>query len=155
MVTSENWVLLAYRMPREPSTPRIAVWRRLKRLGVAQLGDGLVGLPFDASTKESLEWVANMVEEAAGSATMWIATPTLRRYGQELAAELRDQRAAEYQELIGRTHELMTAGAPTRSLRALRAELRRIERRDYFPPPDRAAARESISSADKTGRTAS
>ncbi|HUP15912.1 MAG TPA: Chromate resistance protein ChrB [Acidimicrobiia bacterium] len=153
MVTSENWVLMSYRMPREPSTPRIAVWRRLKGLGVAQLGDGLVGLPFDASTKESLEWVTNMVEEAAGSATMWIATPTLRRYGRELAAELRDQRAAEYQELIERTHELMTAGAPTRSLRALRAELRRIERRDYFPPPDRAAARDLIISADTTGRT--
>lgn len=153
MVTSENWVLLSYRMPREPSTPRIAVWRRLKRLGVAQLGDGLVGLPFDASTKESLEWVANMIEEAAGSATMWIATPTLRSYGREMAAELRDQRAAEYQELIERTHEVMTAGAPTRSLRALRAELRRIERRDYFPPPDRVAARELISSADTTDRT--
>lgn len=153
MVTSENWVLLSYRMPREPSTPRIAVWRRLKRLGVAQLGDGLVALPFDASTKESLEWVANMVEEAAGSATMWIATPTLRRYGRELADELRDQRAAEYQELMDRTHELMTVATPTRSLRALRAELRRIERRDYFPPSERAAAREMISRADTTDRT--
>lgn len=155
MVTSENWVLMSYRIPREPSTPRIAVWRRLKRLGVAQLGDGLVGLPFDASTKESLEWVANMVEEAAGSATIWIATPTLRRYGRDLAAELRDQRAAEYQELIERTRELMTVGAPKRSLRALRAELRRIERRDYFPPPERAAARELISKADTTSRTTS
>lgn len=153
MVTSENWVLMSYRLPREPSTPRIAVWRRLKRLGVAQLGDGLVALPFDASTQESLDWVANMIEEADGSATMWIATPTLRRYGRELAAELRDQRAAEYQELIERTHELMTAGAPTRSLRALRAELRRIERRDYFPAPDRAAARQLISSAETSGRS--
>lgn len=146
-------MLMSYRLPREPSTPRIAVWRRLKRLGVAQLGDGLVALPFDASTQESLEWVANMIEEADGSATMWIATPTLRRYGRELAAELRDQRAAEYQELIERTHELMTAGAPTRSLRALRAELRRIERRDYFPPPDRAAARQLISNAETSGRS--
>lgn len=153
MVTSENWVLLSYRMPREPSTPRIAVWRRLKRLGVAQLGDGLVGLPFDAATKESLEWVANLVEEAAGSATMWIATPTLRRYGRELATELRDQRAAEYQELMERTHELMTVGAPTRSLRALRDGLRRIERRDYFPPSERAEARELIGRAETTGRT--
>ena len=39
------WVLLCYRLPREPSTPRITVWRKLKRLGVAQLSDGLVTLP--------------------------------------------------------------------------------------------------------------
>jgi hypothetical protein len=29
------WVLLSYRMPREPSTPRITIWRKLKRLGIA------------------------------------------------------------------------------------------------------------------------
>ncbi len=40
-----EWVLLSYRLPREPSTPRIAVWRKLKRLGVAQISDGLVALP--------------------------------------------------------------------------------------------------------------
>jgi membrane AbrB-like protein len=51
-----EWVLLSYRMPREPSTPRIAVWRKLKRLGIAQLSDGLVALPADARTREQLEW---------------------------------------------------------------------------------------------------
>ena len=53
------WTLLAYRVPREPSTPRIAVWRRLKKLGVAQIGDGLVAIPADARTTEALEWVAD------------------------------------------------------------------------------------------------
>jgi hypothetical protein len=43
-----EWVLLSYRVPREPSTPRIAVWRKLKRLGAAHLSDGLVTLPADA-----------------------------------------------------------------------------------------------------------
>jgi hypothetical protein len=28
-----RWVLLSYRLPREPSTPRIGVWRKLERLG--------------------------------------------------------------------------------------------------------------------------
>ena len=44
------WVLLSYRMPREPSTPRIAVWRRLRQLGAAQLGDGLVALVSNGLT---------------------------------------------------------------------------------------------------------
>ena len=141
MVTSENWIMLSYRIPREPSTPRIAVWRRLKALGVAQIGDGLVGLPYDASTKESLEWVANMVEEADGRATIWIATPTMRRYGRDLVSELSGERAAEYRGLIERAAEGDASGRESRSLRA---ELRRIERRDYFPPPERAEARAAV-----------
>ena len=56
-----EWVLLAYRVPREPSTPRITVWRKLKRLGVAQVVDGLVALPLDARTKEHLEWLGDEI----------------------------------------------------------------------------------------------
>jgi hypothetical protein len=134
---------MSYRIPREPSTPRIAVWRRLKRLGVAQIGDGLVGLPFDAVTKESLEWVANMIEEAGGRATIWMANPAIRKYGRDLAEGLAEQRAEEYRDLMERARE---AGREPglRSVRALQAELRRIERRDHFPPPERARAREMI-----------
>ena len=51
---------------REPSTPRITVWRKLKRLGVAQIVDGLVALPLDARTKEQLEWIGDEILEAGG-----------------------------------------------------------------------------------------
>ena len=52
MAGSIEWLLLAYRLPREPSTPRIAVWRKLGRLGVGKIGDGLVALPADARSQE-------------------------------------------------------------------------------------------------------
>ena len=67
-----SWVLLSYRLPREPSTPRITLWRKLKRLGVVQLLDGLVALPADARTREQLEWLADEVVEAGGEASIWI-----------------------------------------------------------------------------------
>src|SRR5687767_15944929 len=69
------WVLLSYRLPREPSGPRTTLWRRLKRLGVAQLSDGVVALPSDARTRESLEWLADDVLAAERTAGPSVARP--------------------------------------------------------------------------------
>ena len=137
--------MLSYRIPREPSTPRIAVWRRLKRLGVVALGDGLVALPYDSSTKESLEWVANAVWEADGDATIWIATPSIQRWRRELANRMAEERAAEYRVLTEEALLLVAAGQPAnRATKKLKAELRRIERRDHFPPQERLDARAAL-----------
>src|SRR5215213_10042242 len=95
-VQPDGWVLLAYRLPREPSRPRIAVWRKLERLGVARLGDGLVGLPADARTREQFDWIADEIGEAGGSATVWLARPTSVGQEQQIATAMRDARAAEY-----------------------------------------------------------
>ena len=69
---AEDWVLLAYRLPRVPSTPRSAVWRKLKRLGVGWLSDGLVALPADARTREQLGWIAEEITDNGGEAALWL-----------------------------------------------------------------------------------
>ena len=146
MVASESaarsWVLLIYRLPREPSTPRIAVWRKLRRLGVAQLSDGVVALPADARTREQLEWVANDVREASGTADVWTAEPGTRAKQRGLASALASARAEEYEAVRADADAAFSlAGADrARALRRLRGELRRIRRRDFFPPPERDAA---------------
>ncbi|MEU5845342.1 Chromate resistance protein ChrB [Saccharopolyspora shandongensis] len=141
-----EWVLLSYRMPREPSTPRIAVWRKLKRLGVAQLADGVVALPADARTQEQLEWLADEVLDAGGTAGIWIARPASVAQERELAGSLAAARAAEYQALADEAagSAELDDGARGSVARRLRAELRRITRRDYFPPPEREHAHRAV-----------
>lgn len=143
MVASLDWVLLSYRVPREPSAPRVAIWRRLKRLGAAHLGDGLVALPADARTREQLEWVAELVHEAGGSCLLWQARLTSAIQETWLVAELVAARTAEYEHLIAAA---TAAGEPggSRAVKGLRAELRRIERRDYFPTDARERARRAV-----------
>jgi hypothetical protein len=152
-------VLLSYRLPREPSTPRISVWRKLKRLGIAQISDGLVALPSDARTREQLEWIADEVIEAGGSAGIWLARPAALAQEHDLAAGMAAARAVEYQGVIARAADARPAGETTRTVTAgrLRAELRRIARRDYFPPAERDQARAAVqdlldqASADQAG----
>ena len=142
--TSElgEWVLLVYRLPREPSTPRSAVWRRLRRLGVAQLGDGLVALPADARTREQLDWVAAEVHEAGGTALLWLARLSSRAEERQLVGTMRQARTQEYLALRASAAAARSAPAPEqqRSLKRLRRELREVHRRDFFPPPERELA---------------
>lgn len=139
-----GWVVLIYRVPREPSTPRIAIWRKLRGLGVAQLGDGAVALPEDARTREHLEWVADQVIEADGTALLLRAQTLARKDERALAQAMAQARAKEYRELATRVADIDVAdGTPsdhTRTLRRVRRELRSIQRRDYFAPGERDAA---------------
>src|ERR671934_2057858 len=95
-----QWVLLAYRLPREPSTPRSALWRKLRRLGAAQILDGLAALPLDARNREQLEWLADEVVEAGGEATIWVGQLGSAAQERELASRMAAAVAADYQALI-------------------------------------------------------
>jgi hypothetical protein len=123
--------VLSYRLPREPSTPRITIWRKLKRLGVAQIGDGVVALPADARTREHLEWIAEEIIDAHGTAVIWLAQPTTPTAERELAGTMAAARTAEYAHVITEATAATHLEAPERAAvaRRLRAEMRRIHRR--------------------------
>jgi hypothetical protein len=138
--------LLAYRLPREPSTPRSALWRKLRRLGAAQVLDGLAALPLDARNREQLKWLADEVSEAGGEATIWIGELASARQERELATRMAEAVADDYAAVIA---EAAAAGADAtgqrrRTLARLRRELRRIRARDYFPPPERERAERAV-----------
>jgi len=141
-----SWVLLAYRLPREPSTPRTAVWRKLRRLGAAQVLDGLAALPLDARNREQLEWLADEVVEAGGEATIWVGELGSATQERELAARMAEAVAADYRALSEQavTASRQPAGQRRRTLKRLRRQLRRIRARDYFPPPERELAQQAL-----------
>jgi Protein ChrB, N-terminal len=141
-VTSE-WVLLAYRLPREPSTPRITLWRKLRRLGAEQLVDGLVALPADASTVEAFDWLADEVVEAGGEAWTWRARPGSKAQEQALRERMTSSVVEDYRVLLAGAEEAQSEPRP-RTVERLRRELHRIEDRDHFAPTEREQARRAV-----------
>lgn len=146
MVPRGEWVQLAYRLPREPSTPRIAVWRRLRRLGAVQIVDGLVALPRDSRTQEQLEWLADEIIEANGEATIWVAIPGSVADERALAERMAASIAAEYRALIEAAEgaRAKDGAARRRTLARLRRTLHALRTRDYFPPPERELAQQAV-----------
>jgi hypothetical protein len=106
----------------------------------------LVALPADARTREQLEWIAEEVTEATGSASIWIARPATVIAERELATAMAQGRAAEYAAIIAEAEAATRATIVERQslARRLRAELRRIHRRDYFPPVERDQATAAV-----------
>jgi hypothetical protein len=133
------WVMLAYRLPREPSTPRIALWRNLRRLGAVQVLDGLAALPLDARTRERMEWLAEDVRDAGGTAGVWLGEPVSRGDQRELEASVREAVTADYRKVI-EAARVGNRGAVGR----LRRTLENIDARDWLGVPERKRAHATV-----------
>jgi hypothetical protein len=152
-VERARWVLLVYKLPREPSRHRVAVWRKLRDLGALYLQDGVAALPEDAVTREQLEWLQLRVREAGGEATLWEARPGTLAEEAKLVATFRASREEAYRAIVAgaeRVHrkaEMGGSAALAEQLRKLEREFRAERRRDYFRSPLRAEAAAALKAA--------
>jgi len=146
MDANRQWVLLAYRLPREPSTPRITLWRKLRRVGAVQVLDGLAGLPLTPRTREQFEWLADEVIEADGEASVWMAAPLSAAEERDLTSRLTRAIVDEYSAITTAAQAALREPslARRRMLARLRRELRRIDERDYVLPSARNDAHAAV-----------
>lgn len=164
------WILLSSRLPREPTRLRLAVWRRLKRIGAVLLHDSVWILPADAKTREAFEWLADEIEEQGGTALAWEAQSLSADQDRRVAQQFRAEADARYAAVAASAKAIHRAalagrrrGRPTRigqavrQLRGLERALRLERRRDYFRAPGRAVAVAAVQEAvqDLEGRLAS
>jgi hypothetical protein len=151
-----RWALLVYRIPREPSRHRVAVWRKLRDLGAFYLQDGVAALPEDAVTREQMEWLQLRVREAGGEATLWEGRPWTVAEEAELVEAFRSSREKAYRAIIAGAERLRRKaelggsvleqlGKPERGFRAER-------RRDYFRSALRLQAAEALKAAREAAR---
>src|ERR1700694_4427788 len=67
----QRWVLMHYKLPPEPSAPRVLIWRKLKRLGALLLQDAVWVLPATPSTRENFQWLTVEIVDRRGEAMVW------------------------------------------------------------------------------------
>src|SRR5258706_14176494 len=64
-------MLLVYKVPNQPTSGRVFVWRKIKKLGAILLHDSVWVLPATRRTREQLRWLANEIVELDGQASVW------------------------------------------------------------------------------------
>lgn len=99
--TSEDaWVVLIYRVPTEPASKRVAIWRELKRLGAIYLQQCVCVVPRRPDLLTEVERVTARIAAFEGEFTVF-DVPELRPGDHEkLVAACRAQRDKEYAEIV-------------------------------------------------------
>jgi hypothetical protein len=137
------WLTLSYSLPPGSSSRRVAVWRRLRRLGALPGPGGVYLLPDRGEDLEGLQWLAEEIRQTGGEA--WVARA--ERAAGVADAELRRRFAAARDEDWARLEDRASAlerpvkikagagrrAAQIEALRRLRREHGEILRIDFFP----------------------
>ncbi len=95
-----SWIVLVYRVPSEPASRRVAVWRELKRLGALYLQQCVCILPRIGTIADEIERVAAKIDGMDGDYTLF-DVPRLRDGDDvKIVEAFRELRNKEYAEII-------------------------------------------------------
>jgi hypothetical protein len=97
-----QWLLLIYKVPAEPATKRVALWRRLKGMGAVYLQNGVCLLPRTDQHLRQLKMMENDVAEMAGEALILETAGLDAQQQNKAVARFRADRDEQYREFIGR-----------------------------------------------------
>jgi hypothetical protein len=103
---SLSWIAFTYSLPsKASSSPRVTLWRRLRRLGAIALG-GVQVLPDQDDCLEALQWLAQSVRQANGEALVIRVESFQDMNDQSIAQKFQEARQADYAELATKIAEL-------------------------------------------------
>ena len=135
------WVLLVYKIPREPTASRAQVWRKLKRLGALLLHDAVWVLPATAWTREQFQWLAVEIGELGGEAHLWESHLLFNGQAEALIQEFQARVDAAYKKIL---EDLTQEDA---DLVALSRAYQQVRAQDYFHSALGTHVRERLMSA--------
>jgi len=99
-MAEQAWLLLVYRVPTEPASRRVAVWRDLKRMGALYLQQCVCILPELPAVRDDLARVTAKIPELEGEYTLFEVPRLAETDAAKIVAAFRVLRDKEYAEII-------------------------------------------------------
>ncbi len=138
MIAATSWLLLLFSLPTNRNTERVAVWRRLKKMGAVQIKTSTYLLPGEAAQYEQFQWLAQQIRDYGGDSTLVRAQEIEGLTKQKVITMFNDARAKDYAELrkslqgfIGRRKKMDVETAAS-ELERLTRQFREIREVDFF-----------------------
>src|SRR5204863_2582083 len=122
------WLLLLFSLPTNRNTERVAVWRRLKKMGAVQIKTSTYLLPDESAQYEQFQWLAQQIRDYSGNSTLVRAQEIEGLNTEKVVAIFNDARAKDYAELRKPLQKL-TGHRKKIDAEVATAELERLTRR--------------------------
>jgi len=137
-VKSTTWLLLLFSLPTNRNTERVAVWRRLKKMGALQIKTSTYLLPDETAQYEQFQWLAQQIRDYGGDSTLVRAQEIEGITRDKVVAMFNDARTRDFAELrralqsfIKRRNK-MDANEAASELERLTRQFRGIREVDFF-----------------------
>lgn len=137
-MTPGAWLLLLFSLPANRNTERVAVWRRLKKMGAVQIKTSTYLLPDDPPQREQFQWLAQQIREYGGDSTLVRAQEIEGLTPEKVVTLFNDARNKDYAELKKALQHFVARGkisdpeAAASELERLTRQFRGIREVDFF-----------------------
>ncbi len=147
-MSEREWVLLVYRVPTEPASRRVTIWRDFKRLGALYLQQCVCILPRRDDVCEEIDRIIAKLVAMGGEYTRFDLPPLPAADEAKIVASFRTLRDKEYAEIVEEcatkfvreieferfraNYTFEEAEEIGQDLEKIRRWFRRIEDRDWF-----------------------
>jgi len=155
-----DWVVFPYSLStKSGSTPRVALWRRLRRLGAISPTGSIYILPVSDTSVEAFLWLAQEIQQAQGEALVMRIQQFEGITDRQLIALFQQAHHEDYRKIDAQIAELeqrifgSPVGAELASMQDSAAKLQRqlieLSRIDYFNSPEGATVAERLAKVEK------
>jgi len=149
-----RWLVLVYRVPPDPSSSRVSVWRDLKRMGALYLQQCVCVVPAHEALRVRFDVVRDRVTKLGGSSNLFSVPMLPENEEASLVAGFRDLISKQYAEIVEECEtkfvkeiefeyfrenfSFAEADEIDHDLEKIRRWFTQVKERDWFDAPGRA-----------------
>jgi len=141
VMKATSWLLLLFSLPTNRNTERVAVWRRLKKMGAVQIKTSTYLLPDEPAQYEQFQWLAQQIRDYGGDSTLVRAQEIEGLIKEKVVSLFNTARDKEYVELRKALQSFIArrkksdAEFAAAELERLTKQFRELRQIDFFDSP--------------------
>ena len=141
MMKANSWLLLLFSLPTNRNTERVAVWRRLKKMGAVQIKTSTYLLPDEPAQYEQFQWLAQQIRDYGGDSTLVRAQEIEGLTKEKVVSLFNTARDKEYVDLRKALQGFISRGRKSNAefaaaeLERLTKQFRELRQIDFFDSP--------------------